>query len=86
MASATINTQHVTKLIPVETEVKTVETVTLALTLEEAEVLRTLLGMHVKGSGPVKDITDDIWMAFVVSGVKSRPGLFTESVYCAGKA
>ena len=80
MASATLKTAHITKLIPVETEVKTVE---LSLTLQEAELLRTLLGVHVQGTGPIRDIANDIWSSLYCSGSTFRHGLFTGYVFCS---
>lgn len=79
MAKAVIKTEKVTKSRPVETEVKTVE---LILTPREATFLSSLLGLHVQGTGPLKDIANDIWAALRTAGADFRFDMFTGSVFC----
>ena len=80
MATATITTEHDAKTVPAETEG---DTVTLTVTLQEAEVLHSLLAHRVLGVGPALKHTYLVAGALRDAGVEAPIGLFTDRVYCA---
>jgi hypothetical protein len=50
-----------------------IESVTLELTLEEAQFLRLLLGGHVIGTGLRRTLSDPIRSALVYAGIECHP-------------